>query len=298
MLAALRTPDERFENLPNFDFSPHYIKDLEGHAGLRGHYLDEGDPQAQDLFLCLHGQPSWSYLYRKMIPVFSAAGVRVIAPDLLGFGRSDKPIDDEAYTFDFHRNYLLCFIEALDLHNITLVCQDWGGVLGLTLPQEMPQRFKRLLIMNTALNVGEGTGEAFAEWKALIDSDPDVPIAEVFRRHAPGISEAEAQAYEAPYPNKEYKAGVRKFPALVAETPDVPGVETSRKAIPFWSEQWEGESFMAIGMQDKMLGPDVMYFMKDLIKGCPEPLEVPEADHFVQEHGELVATKALEHFGL
>lgn len=182
--------------------------------------------------------------------------------------------------------------------NITLVCQDWGGLLGLTLPQDMPERFSRLLIMNTALNIGEGTGPAFAEWKSLIDSDVDVPIAEVFRRHAPGISEEEAQAYEAPFPNKNYKAGVRVFPALVAETPDVPGVETSRKAIPFWSQQWSGESFMAIGMQDKMLGPDVMYHMKALIKGCPEPLEIPNADHFVQEQGAIVAEKALEKFGL
>ena len=298
MIDALRTPDERFENLPGFQFGAHYLENLPGYEGLRGHYLDEGDPDSEEIFLCLHGEPSWCYLYRKMIPVFTAAGARVIAPDLLGFGRSDKPVDAQVYTFHFHRDYLLRLIEALDPKNITLVCQDWGGLLGLTLPQDMPERFKRLLIMNTALNVGEGTGEAFAEWKALIDSDPNVPIAEVFRRHAPGISEAEAQAYEVPYPNKDYKAGVRKFPALVAETPDVPGVETSRKAIPFWSEQWDGESFMAIGMQDKMLGPEVMYYMKDLIKGCPEPLEVPEADHFVQEQGELVARKALEHFGL
>ena len=298
MIDALRTPDERFENLPGFQFGAHYLENLPGYEGLRGHYLDEGDPDSEEIFLCLHGEPSWCYLYRKMIPVFTAAGARVIAPDLLGFGRSDKPVDAQVYTFHFHRDYLLRLIEALDPKNITLVCQDWGGLLGLTLPQDMPERFKRLLIMNTALNGGEGTGEAFTEWKALIDSDPNVPIAEVFRRHAPGISEAEAQAYEAPYPNKDYKAGVRKFPALVAETPDVPGVETSRKAIPFWSEQWDGESFMAIGMQDKMLGPEVMYYMKDLIKGCPEPLEVPEADHFVQEQGELVARKALEHFGL
>ncbi|MEM9281764.1 MAG: haloalkane dehalogenase [Verrucomicrobiota bacterium] len=297
MTEALRTPDERFTDLPGFDFDPHYLEHLPGYEGLRGHYLDEGNPEAEEIFLCLHGEPSWSYLYRKMIPVFAEAGVRVIAPDLLGFGRSDKPTSEDTYTFDFHRNYLLRFIEALDLQNITLVCQDWGGLLGLTLPQDMPERFKRLLIMNTALNVGEGTGEAFAEWKALIESDPDVPIAEVFRRHAPGISEAEAQAYEAPYPDQTYKAGVRRFPQLVAETPDVPGVEISRKAIPFWSEQWKGESFMAIGMQDKMLGPEVMYFMKDLIKGCPDPLEVPDADHFVQEQGELVARKALEHFG-
>lgn len=298
MIKALRTPDERFENLPGFDFKPHYVDDLPGYKGLRGHYLDEGNPEAKEVFLCLHGEPSWCYLYRKMVPIFADAGLRVIAPDLLGFGKSDKPVDNEVYSFHFHRNYLLRFIEELDLHNITLVCQDWGGLLGLTLPQDMPERFKRLLIMNTALNTGEGTGEAFAEWKALIDSDPNVPIAEVFRRHAPGISEAEAQAYEAPFPNKDYKAGVRKFPALVAETPDVPGVETSLKAIPFWSEQWEGETFMAIGMQDKMLGPSVMSHMKDLIKGCPAPLEVHDADHFVQEKGELVARKALEHFRL
>lgn len=298
MITALRTPDERFESLPGFSFEPNYIEGLPGFEGLRGHYLDEGNPDASEVFLCLHGEPSWSYLYRKMIPVFTAAGVRVVAPDLLGFGRSDKPVDDETYTFHFHRDYLLSFIEKLELQNITLVCQDWGGLLGLTLPQDMPERFKRLLIMNTALNIGEGTGEAFASWKALIESDPAVPIAEVFRRHAPGISESEAQAYEAPYPDETYKAGVRKFPALVAETPDVPGVETSRKALTFWSEQWEGESFMAIGMKDEMLGPEVMYHMKDLIKGCPEPLEIPEADHFVQEKGELVAEKALEHFGL
>ncbi|MEM9541679.1 MAG: haloalkane dehalogenase [Cyanobacteria bacterium P01_E01_bin.42] len=297
MIEVLRTPDERFQNLPGFDFQPHYIEDLPGFEGIRGHYLDEGNPDSDEIFLCLHGEPTWSYLYRKMIPVFTAAGVRAIAPDLLGLGRSDKPVDAEVYTFDFHREYLLRFIEALDLQNITLVCQDWGGVLGLTLPHEMPERFKRLLIMNTGIMTGE-VSEAFFEWKAFLDSDPDVPIFEVMKRHAPGITDAEAQAYEAPFPNKDYKAGARRFPALVATRSDFPGVETSLKAIPFWSEQWEGETFMAIGMQDKMLGPDVMYHMKDLIKGCPEPLELPEADHFVQEQGALVAVKALEHFGL
>ena len=298
MIKVLRTPDIRFENLPGFNFQPHYIEDLPGFEGIRGHYLDEGSSGSDEVFLCLHGEPTWSYLYRKMIPVFTAAGIRVIAPDLLGFGRSDKPVNDDVHTFDFHREYLLRFIESLDLQNITLVCQDWGGVLGLTLPQAMPERFKRLLIMNTGIMTGEVSDEAFFEWKSLIDSDPDVPIFEVIKRHALGISEAEAQAYEAPFPSKDYKAGPRKFPALVATRPDFPGVETSLKAVPFWSEQWEGETFMAIGMQDKMLGPDVMYHMKDLIKGCPEPLEIPEADHFVQEQGELVAAKALEHFGL
>lgn len=295
-MKKLRTPDDRFGGLPGYSFEPNYIEQLPGYEGLRVHYLDEGNPESEDIFLCLHGEPSWSYLYRKMIPVFASAGVRVIAPDLLGFGRSDKPTEESDYTFDFHRNLLLRFIEALDLKNITLVVQDWGGVLGLTLPQDMPERFKRLLIMNTGIMTGE-VNDAFREWKAFIESDEDTPIFEVFKRHAPGISDSEALAYEAPFPDKTYKAGVRRFPSLVASRPDFPGVETSLEAIPFWSEQWEGETFMAIGMRDKMLGPDVMYHMKELINGCPEPLEIPEADHFVQEHGELVAKRALEHFG-
>ena len=298
MIKALRTPDERFDNLPGYDFAPHYVQDLAGYEGLRGHYLDEGNRDATEVFLCLHGEPSWSYLYRKMIPVFAQAGVRVVAPDFLGFGRSDKPIADEVYTFDFHRNYLMRFIEALDLQNITLVCQDWGGVLGLTVPHDMPERFKRLIIMNTGIMTGEVSGEAFAEWKGLIDSDPDVPVKAVMTKYAPGISEQEANAYQAPFPTQAYKAGVRRFPSLVATRPDFPGVATSLKAIPFWSEQWAGETFMAIGMQDKMLGPEVMYHMKELIKGCPAPLEIETASHFVQEQGEVIATKALEAFGL
>ncbi len=298
MIDALRTPDKYFENLPGYNFKPNYIDDLKGYEGLRLHYLDEGDPNSQEVFLCLHGEPSWSYLYRKMIPVFVENGIRVIAPDLLGFGKSDKPIDEDVYTFHFHRNYLLRLIEKLDLDNITLVCQDWGGLLGLTLPQDMPARFKRLLIMNTALNIGEGVNDAFREWKADITNNPDMSIEYIMQKNEPGISNDEAKAYAAPFPTKDYKAGVRKFPHLVAETPDVDGVETSRKAIPFWSEQWAGESFMAIGMKDKMLGPDVMYHMKNLIRGCPEPLEIEKGGHFVQEHGEIIAEQALKAFGL
>ena len=297
MATALRTPDDRFENLPDFPFQPHYLDDLPGYEGLRGHYLDEGDPNATEVFLCLHGEPSWSFLYRKMIPVFVKAGARVVAPDLLGFGRSDKPVDEEAYTFDFHRNYLMRLIERLDLQRVTLVCQDWGGVLGLTIPQDMPERFERLLIMNTGIMTGQ-VNDAFIEWKALIDSDPDVPIGEVMRRHAPGIRPEEVAAYEAPFPGVQYKAGVRKFPALIATRPDFPGVETSVRSISFWSERWKGETLMAVGMQDRMLGPEVMGHMREMISGCPEPMELEQAGHFVQEHGEEIARRALEHFGL
>ena len=299
MVEALRTPDERFANLSDYKFAPNYIDNLEGYEGLRLHYVDEGNKDAKEVFLCLHGEPSWSYLYRKMIPVFTANGHRAIAPDLLGFGKSDKPVDDEVYTFHFHRNYLLRLIERLDLQNITLVCQDWGGLLGLTLPQEMPNRFKRLIIMNTALINGQPAGPVFAEWKHDIVKNHDVDLINVFKKHAPGISDADAQAFDVPFPDARYKAGVRKFPLLVAEEPHLEGVDTSLKAAEFWNTQWNGETFMAVGMKDPMLGPAVMKHMQALIKSCPEPLEIPEGGHFVQEAaGELIAKKALEHFGM
>ena len=299
MIEALRTPDVRFENLSDYPFDPHYVDDLPGYEGLRGHYVDEGDPNAEEVFLCLHGEPSWSYIYRKMIPVFVVAGARVIAPDWLGFGKSDKPVDDETYSFHWHRNYMLSLIKHLDLWNITLVVQDWGGVLGLTLPQEMPERFKRLLIMNTGLMAGPVNMPAFDEWQADIDFDPDVPIEFIMRKNEPSITEAIAKAYAAPFPDQTYKAGVRKFPHLIARSMDAPGVDTSQQAARFWSTHWTGQSFMAIGMKDNMLGPGVMNHIRTFIKGCPEPLEIAEGGHFVQEAaGPLIARKALEHFGL
>jgi len=299
MIDALRTPDSRFEALPDYPFLPNYIDDLKGYEGLRGHYLDEGNPTADEVFLLLHGEPSWSFLYRKMIPVFAGAGVRVIAPDWLGFGKSDKPVDDETYSFHFHRNYMLALIERLDLQNITLVVQDWGGVLGLTLPMEMKTRFKRLLIMNTGLMAGPVNSPAFDAWKADIDSSPDVPVRFIMQKNEPVITDLEAEAYEAPFPDQRYKAGVRKFPHLIATTMDAPGVATSQRAAQFWSNEWTGESFMAIGMKDKMLGPDVMNFMRTIIKGCPDPLEIANGGHFVQESGGiLIAQKTLTHFGL
>ncbi len=148
-IEALRTPEERFVNLPGWSYAPHYVDDLPGYEGLRVHYVDEGPREAKQTFLCLHGEPSWAYLYRKMAPVFLESGARVVAPDFLGFGRSDKPVDDAVYSFKFHRDLLLAFIERLDLRNMTLVVQDWGGLLGLTIPVDMPERVARLLIMNT-----------------------------------------------------------------------------------------------------------------------------------------------------
>ena len=292
---TLRTPDTRFEGLPDYPFTPNYLEDVPGYEGIRTHYLDEGPADAEEIFLCLHGEPSWSYLYRKMIPVFTASGIRCIAPDLIGFGRSDKPVDEDTYTFQFHRDYLIAFIEKLDLKNVTLVCQDWGGLLGLTLPMAFPARFKRLLIMNTALMMGPVDSPAFDKWKADVTTAEDLDLAWFMRKYEPIISAEEGAAYAAPFPDRRYKAGVYKFPKLVGT--DAYGIEVSQKAAAFWSQEWSGESFMAIGMKDDMLGPPVMPHMRDLIRGCPEPMEVAEAGHFVQEHGVAVAEAALSAFG-
>ncbi len=297
MIEAIRTPEDRFANIPDYDFTPNYISDLEGYEGLRVHYLDEGERDSDEVFLCLHGEPTWSFLYRKMIPIFSSVGARVIAPDLLGFGKSDKPIDEDTYTFEFHRNMLISLIERLDLKNITLVCQDWGGLLGLTLPQQMPERFKRLLIMNTGLLMEPVTQGPFLDWKHDLVGGDDVQLDSFMKKYAPSLSDDEAMAYAAPFPDSRFKAGVRKFPKIVAN-PDDMCIEFSGQAASFWMNHWKGESFMAIGMKDKMLGPVVMNHMHQMIPNCPPPLEIPEAGHFVQEYGELVASRALETFNL
>lgn len=304
---ALRTPSARFANLPGWEFAPRYADPLPGYGDLRLHYVDEGPADADVTFLCLHGEPSWSYLYRKMMPVFTEAGHRVIAPDLFGFGRSDKPVDDDVYTYHFHRNALLEFVAQLDLKNVCLVVQDWGGLLGLTLPQAEPERYSRLLVMNTGLPAGEEAPEGFGAWRAYNRAHPDLDVGGLLRRATPILSDAEQAAYDAPFPDARYKAGVRRFPELVmlrekgaaALTPaSAEGVETSLQARRFWSEKWRGESFMAIGMQDPVLGPPVMHALRKLIRGCPEPMEIADGGHFVQEWGAPVAAAALQHFAL
>lgn len=296
-MQVLRTPDERFENLPDFPFAPNYLDNLTGIDGCRVHYLDEGPSDADVTWLCLHGEPTWSYLYRKMIPVFVAAGHRVVAPDFAGFGRSDKPDDDSVYTFDFHRDMLLAFIERLDLQNIRLVCQDWGGLLGLTLPMSMPERFSALLVMNTALGTGDvPLTEGFLGWRAYARSKPDLDPASLIQRGTPVLSDDEAAAYSAPFPDVSYKAGVRRFPDMVPDNPDAPGAALSRQARTFWKDKWEGKSFMAIGMQDPVLGPAVMHHLRKSIRNCPPPMEVPDAGHFVQEWGRPVAERAIAEF--
>lgn len=299
MIEALRTPDERFQNLPEYSFAPHYLADLPRREGLRLHYLDEGPRDSGEVFLCLHGQPTWCYLYRKMIPVFTGAGFRAVAPDLFGFGRSDKPVDEAVYTFDFHRDTLMRFIERLDLRNITLVCQDWGGLLGLTLPPAMPDRFSRLLVMNTALATGDvPLGEGFLAWRDYNNRSPDMNVAALMKRSTAGMSDEEAAAYGAPFPDARYKSGVRRFPNLVPDRPDAGGAELSRHAREWWNKVWNKPTFMAVGMKDPVLGPPVMAYLRSQIRGCPPPFEIAEGGHFVQEWGDRIAVAALDGFSL
>jgi len=279
----MRTPDERFAGLPGFPFKPRYLE----WRGLRAHYVDEG--RGERTYLCLHGQPTWSYLYRRMIPPFVASGARVVAPDFVGFGRSDKPEDEALYSFDFHRQYLIGFIEALDLKNITLVVQDWGGLLGLTLPMEMPERFERLLVMNTALGTGDvPLTEGFLAWRAYSNKNPDMAVGKLLSRACPHLTEAEAAAYDAPFPDARYKAGVRMFPRLVPEKENDPGAAISRKARQWLMNDWKGQSRMAIGAKDPVLGLPAMQLLRTWIRNCPEPLIIENGGHFLQEWGQEV----------
>jgi pimeloyl-ACP methyl ester carboxylesterase len=296
---ALRTGDAAFANLPGYAFEPHYLDDLRGYEGLRLHFVDEGPRDAAVTFLCLHRQPTWSYLYRHMISVFAAAGHRVVAPDWFGFGRSDKPVADGVYSFAFHRDAMLEVVTRLDLHNVVLVCQDWGGLLGLTLPMAAPERYTRLLVMNTALATGHAKPSlAFFLWRTYSNLNPNMNVAALMRFSCKGITREESEAYNAPFPNVRFKAGVRRFPRLVPTTPSAGAARIAQDAERWWQQDWTGESFMAVGKGDPILGGAAMQALRATVRNCPPPLEL-DAGHFVQEDaGAKVARAALTAFKL
>ncbi|HUB08300.1 MAG TPA: haloalkane dehalogenase [Myxococcales bacterium] len=229
-MEILRTPDERFADLPGFPFAPRYV-DVEG---VRVAYLDEGPRDAAPVLL-LHGEPSWSYLYRKMIPPLVAAGHRTVAPDLVGFGRSDKPARRDDYTFARHVAWMKGLLQALDLRGITLVCQDWGGLIGLRLFAENPDRFARVVAANTGLPTGrERLSPAFGAWRAFARWTPRLPVGRIvaFGCATPLPPEVR-RAYDAPFPDERYKAGARQFPRLVPVRPDDPAAEANGRAWDF-----------------------------------------------------------------
>ena len=294
----LRTPDERFEGLPGYPWAPRYTSALPALGGLRLHYLDEGPAEAPVTWLCLHGNPAWSYLYRHMIPIFVGAGHRVVAPDLPGFGRSDKPTDVTQHRFGWHRQVLLEFVEALDLAGVNLVVQDWGGLLGLTLPMAAPHRYRGLLAMNTFLATGaEPLPEGFVQWRAMCRSRPDFSIGRLFARGNPQMSEAECAAYDAPFPTLAHRAATQAFPERVPEAATDDGAAVSREAEAFWSQRWSGRSMMAVGVQDPVFTPERMERLRASIRGCPPAMQVADGGHFVQERGGPIAREALHRLG-
>ena len=288
----LRTPDSRFENLPGYAYTPNYIMvdDFEGHQ-LRMHYVDEGD-QSADVVLMLHGEPSWSFLYRKMIDPVVAAGYRVIAPDLIGFGKSDKPTRQEDYTYQRHLDWIRNIITQLNLERITLVCQDWGGLLGMRLVAEHPDKFARVLAANTMLPTGDQSpSEAFTNWKNFSQTVPQFPAAGIIKgATTTELSEDVIAAYDAPYPDESYKAGARQFPNLVPIHPEDPASENNRqawKALSTFSKPW----LTAFSDSDPVTAGGER-FMQANIPGCQgqSHTTIVNGGHFLQEdQGEKLA---------
>lgn len=282
---VLRTPDDRFDGLPDFPFAPHYVEVDSGDGGkLRMHYLDQGPSDGQ-VVLLLHGEPSWCYLYRKMIPVLVDAGLRAVAIDLVGFGRSDKPTQREDYTYAAHTDWTWAAIEAIGLADITLVCQDWGGLIGLRLVAEQPDRFARVVAANTMLPTGDHhPGEAFLAWQKFSQDVPVFPAGQIINGGTVStLTPEEIAAYDAPFPDDGYLAGARQFPMLVPISPDDPAAARNRAA-------WE-----ALGRFDR---PFLCAFSdSDPITGAAEPVlrkhvrgadgqahvTIADGGHFLQE---------------
>jgi haloalkane dehalogenase len=292
-MEALRTPDERFASLPDFPFDPRYVDVPSGDGGeLRVHYLDEGRADG-DLVVCMHGEPSWSFLYRKMIPVLTDAGVRCVAPDLIGFGRSDKPTSRDDYTYARHVEWMRATLfDVLDLRDITLVCQDWGGLIGLRLVAEHPDRFARVVAANTFLPTGERpAGEAFLAWQKFSQTVEDFAVGFIVSSGCQTkLTDEVTAAYDAPFPDDSYKAGARQFPMLVPTTPDDPASDANRKA---WEtlRAFDKPFLTAFSDQDPITRGGDALFQRE-VPGCAgQPHTTIEGGgHFLQEdRGEQLA---------
>jgi len=287
----VRTPENCFERLADYPFTAHYCEI--GSNGMRMHYLDEG-PASADPVLMLHGEPSWSYLYRHMIPIVAAAGHRVIAPDLIGFGKSDKPTALADYSYQSHMDWMLAFVEKLDLNNITLVCQDWGSLIGLRLAAEQEPRFKAIVVGNGMLPTGDNkVPAAFKLWKNFALYSPWFPIARIINSGTfKTLGPEERKAYDAPFPSSKYKAGARAFPRLVPVTPDDPATAANRAA---WQvlEKWSKPFLTTFSNGDPITrGGD--RFMQERIPGAQGlPHQTLVGGHFLQEDSPVPFARAI-----
>ena len=288
----LRTPDDRFENLEGYPFDPNYL-DVDG---LRVHYVDE-NPAGDETFLLLHGEPSWSYLYRRMIPIFTQAGHRAIAPDLIGFGKSDKPTERSSYTYQNHVDWMWDWLQLAKLNNITLFCQDWGSLIGLRLVAEHPERFKRVVLGNGGLPTGDQEmPKAFKMWQEFSQTTPMFDVGAIIEMGTTIPLTAEVKAgYDAPFPDESYKVGARMFPALVPSSPEDPANGPNRAA---WESltKFEKPFLTAFSDSDPITRKGERIFKRYVPGAKDQPHTIIEgAGHFLQEDkGEALANIILE----
>jgi len=285
MSRVLRTPDARFENLPGYPFEPHYVDIEDSDLGtMRVHYVDEG-PRNGRVVIMMHGEPSWSYLYRKMIRQVAAAGHRVLAPDLIGFGSSDKPSETSNYSYTRHVNWMDQWFEAMDVSRAVLFCQDWGGLIGLRLVAAHPDRFAGVVAANTFLSTGEGKpSDAFLAWKQFSQTVPEFPTGGIIRGGTvKDLGDGVEEAYNAPYPDESHKAGARIFPALVPVSPDMDGVAENKQAWKVLSK-YDKPFLTCFSDQDPVTGGLDKQFHKR-IPGCAgQPhTTLKGGGHFLQE---------------
>jgi haloalkane dehalogenase len=296
-MKVLRTPDQRFADLPDFPFAPHYseVKDSDG-AALRIHYVDEGPASAAPVLL-MHGEPSWCFLYRKVIAGLAGKGHRAVAHDLVGFGRSDKPGEKSNYTYERHVRWMSDWLTSMSLRNITLFCQDWGGLIGLRLVAAFSDRFARVVVANTGLPVGVGFSPAFEQWLNFSQTVPTLPVGEIVNMGTVRkLSPAEIDAYNAPYPDESYKAGARMFPTLVPVTPQHASVAENKKA---WEvlEKFEKPFLTAFSDSDPVTkGGEQMF--QERVPGAKgrRHVTISGAGHFLQEDRPEEVTRVLEEF--
>jgi haloalkane dehalogenase len=283
----LRTPDARFENLSSYSYKPNYVNIPDGEGGtLRIHYVDEGPSKALPVLL-MHGEPSWSYLYRKMIPIIVAAGFRAVAPDLAGFGRSDKPANRKDYSYQRHVDWMQGFLDKTDLRRLTLVCQDWGGLIGLRLVAQNPARFARVVVANTGLPTGDNPiSDAFLAWRKFSQETPEFKVGEIISNSNPNdpLTKEVIAAYDAPFPDETYKEGARIFPTLVPITPDDPSSKANREAWKVLS-QFEKPFVTMFSDGDPITrgGDRVFQKMVPGAKGQPHTI-IQGGGHFLQEN--------------